>query len=445
MNYNFDDYLNTVRQNIKNKKLHAPVCAELESHLQDSADFYVEIGYDEETANRKALEDMGEPHSIAEKFGKLYNLSFVQYLMFVFYCIAVFGNFIANIFLIFEDVNNAFVIFKHFLVVAVLMLCGLYLSLSYGRKAPAVISAAALISGIPSVLFFSVAVSYLITGQLKSFAHMMLRTETKCFTADVCSVISIVLLLIIFGFFSLSIIMAVRASNSFVKSGYKIKTVFCSVSAVLICTFLVVFAITYVEVQKQETDHAKHFSELRSDFLGFIENDEKPLEGDAEYIVDYFSDFDFERSVRYDYKGSAVTELKGRKGVAVLEFSVCEDKSFSAKIYFDEENYSSKNILGMFSRKSTFNHKDYLLITTDEMLVTDDNFQKISHDNTIAQNVDIFSELNYFSLQYSYGAEEKMCTFHIRTFGPESLFFGLNDYYLVEQNGRIIEKNSILD
>ncbi len=52
MTYNFDDYLNVVKQNIKNKKLHAQICAELESHLQDSADFYAEIGYDEKTANR---------------------------------------------------------------------------------------------------------------------------------------------------------------------------------------------------------------------------------------------------------------------------------------------------------------------------------------------------------------------------------------------------------
>ena len=44
MVYNFDDYLNSVKHNIKNKKLHEPICAELESHLRDSADFYVEIG-----------------------------------------------------------------------------------------------------------------------------------------------------------------------------------------------------------------------------------------------------------------------------------------------------------------------------------------------------------------------------------------------------------------
>ena len=60
MTYNFDDYLNTVRQYIDNKKLHAPICAELESHLQDSADFYVEIGYDEETANKKVMMSAGQ-------------------------------------------------------------------------------------------------------------------------------------------------------------------------------------------------------------------------------------------------------------------------------------------------------------------------------------------------------------------------------------------------
>ena len=82
MTYNFDAYLNSVKRNIKNKKLHATICAELESHLQDSSDFYVEIGYDEETANRKALEDMGEPTTVGESMAKLHKLSGWQKFLF---------------------------------------------------------------------------------------------------------------------------------------------------------------------------------------------------------------------------------------------------------------------------------------------------------------------------------------------------------------------------
>ena len=90
MTYNFDAYLNSVKRNIKNKKLHAPICAELESHLQDSADFYVEIGYDEETANKKALEDMGEPATVGENMAKLHKLSgWQKFLLAVFLFVAV--------------------------------------------------------------------------------------------------------------------------------------------------------------------------------------------------------------------------------------------------------------------------------------------------------------------------------------------------------------------
>jgi len=45
---------------------------ELESHICDKADFYIEIGYDEKIAYEKAINDMGKPQPICEKFEKLY-------------------------------------------------------------------------------------------------------------------------------------------------------------------------------------------------------------------------------------------------------------------------------------------------------------------------------------------------------------------------------------
>ena len=45
---------------------------ELTSHICDKADFYIEIGYDEKTAYEKAINDMGKPQPICEKFEKLY-------------------------------------------------------------------------------------------------------------------------------------------------------------------------------------------------------------------------------------------------------------------------------------------------------------------------------------------------------------------------------------
>lgn len=37
------------------------VAAELEAHISDKADYYRELGYDEETSLDKAIEDMGDP------------------------------------------------------------------------------------------------------------------------------------------------------------------------------------------------------------------------------------------------------------------------------------------------------------------------------------------------------------------------------------------------
>ena len=40
------------------------VAAELEAHISDKADYYRELGYDEETSLDKAIEDMGDPEEI---------------------------------------------------------------------------------------------------------------------------------------------------------------------------------------------------------------------------------------------------------------------------------------------------------------------------------------------------------------------------------------------
>ena len=41
------------------------VCAELEAHISDKTDYYLELGYEEADARQKALEDMGDPEEIS--------------------------------------------------------------------------------------------------------------------------------------------------------------------------------------------------------------------------------------------------------------------------------------------------------------------------------------------------------------------------------------------
>ena len=58
--------------------------AELECHIFDRADFYMEIGYDEETAFEKAIEQMGEGEEVKTELESLYKDSTLKGLLWFF-------------------------------------------------------------------------------------------------------------------------------------------------------------------------------------------------------------------------------------------------------------------------------------------------------------------------------------------------------------------------
>ncbi|MBQ2828700.1 MAG: hypothetical protein IJF20_05595 [Clostridia bacterium] len=67
-----EDYLDSVIPEKISLKTQSELREELESHIYDRADFYIEIGYDEETALKKAVEQMGETESVKRNFNALY-------------------------------------------------------------------------------------------------------------------------------------------------------------------------------------------------------------------------------------------------------------------------------------------------------------------------------------------------------------------------------------
>ena len=60
-----DSYLQSVLNAIENNAAKQQIGDELESHLLDKRDYYLELGYDEEEAIRRADEDMGDPDDCA--------------------------------------------------------------------------------------------------------------------------------------------------------------------------------------------------------------------------------------------------------------------------------------------------------------------------------------------------------------------------------------------
>lgn len=66
-------YISEVCGTIKDKNAKEQIRAELESHLSEKIDYYVEIGYTEDEAERKATEDMGSAEDISVTLNSLHN------------------------------------------------------------------------------------------------------------------------------------------------------------------------------------------------------------------------------------------------------------------------------------------------------------------------------------------------------------------------------------
>lgn len=73
-----EDYLSSVIPEKISDSTKAELRAEIESHIYDKAEFYIEIGYDEETAFQKAVDEMGEAEPVREEFTRLYKDSTVK-------------------------------------------------------------------------------------------------------------------------------------------------------------------------------------------------------------------------------------------------------------------------------------------------------------------------------------------------------------------------------
>jgi hypothetical protein len=67
-----EEYIQEVISRIENKRAKIEVEKELSAHIDDRISYYTDAGWDEETANVKAMEHMGSPEKVSEEMGKLH-------------------------------------------------------------------------------------------------------------------------------------------------------------------------------------------------------------------------------------------------------------------------------------------------------------------------------------------------------------------------------------
>ncbi len=84
-----ENYLDSVIPDKISDSTKAELRAEIESHIYDKAEFYIEIGYDEEEAFKKAIAEMGETEGVRNEFEVIYKDSTVKgVLLFLYICTA---------------------------------------------------------------------------------------------------------------------------------------------------------------------------------------------------------------------------------------------------------------------------------------------------------------------------------------------------------------------
>ena len=76
-------FLDKVAEQIEDERSRELITAELESHLLDKIDYYVDIGYSKEEAEKRATEEMGNPDDTAVPLNALHNNNFRDLISFI--------------------------------------------------------------------------------------------------------------------------------------------------------------------------------------------------------------------------------------------------------------------------------------------------------------------------------------------------------------------------
>lgn len=309
MAYNFDAYLNSVKQNIRNKKLHAPICAELESHLQDSADFYVEIGYDEETANRKALEDMGEPTTVGESMAKLHKLSLWQRTLIILFCFfatlkildLLCGWWIDQVIFEYEGYfpnvlfirAGSFFFFSEFLVCVFMLAVGFALALYTKRSVPIWMNVIVTVLEIRPIWVFSF-ISYMsVCGRLDEYLAAVREYDGTAHLDISEYVVPIIISGLMISALFFCYVCSIKNINKTFYDGRKTKRMAMIVMGALLVASVSIYTYVYVYIDKRDKAQYEVYSRTVSDICDLCLENGTMTADDFNMIKEKFSYLDF--------------------------------------------------------------------------------------------------------------------------------------------------------
>lgn len=344
MKYNFDDYLNVVKQNIKNKKLHAPICEELESHLQEAAEFYSEIGYDDSMAKYKALEDMGPPHYVAEDLAKLHELSygqrFSEFLFAVLVCIKIVDSLVVS--LLSLGGMPAFFMAEEFTVMSVIAVSGFIMAISHKRVLPARFAVVYAIADVVATFNACGITLYGISGQWESYINaeiLDLSFGEHNLLLYICSILLTVAITGVF-IFTYDRIQTYVESPNFNSIG--LRKLFYIIAIPAVCIILAVTVGAKTHLNKVSIEEKSDWDKVVAEFADYCLENEKITEFDIHKIVEHFDYLNFEDySENSEHKIHLSAQI-GKSSLACPHFYiyVLEDGNIETGVV----NYYTQNI-----------------------------------------------------------------------------------------------------
>lgn len=420
MNYNFDDYLNVVRQNIKNKKLHAPICAELESHLQDAADFYVEIGYDEVTAKYKALEDMGPPHNAAEDLAKLHKLSVWQIVAEVIYA-AIFA--VAMYLTPFSIIVNMLSIWAYaFSFVTVTVLAGFVLSVRHKRILPACLATILAIVNFDNIISFCRFVFAHVSGQWTYYRAIMEIDYNGEQLNIIFKIISVIMAIVITGL----LIFTCKKISDYVRTpnvgSARFKRVFEFIAISALCVSLMVPVINETYINQYEYEEYEAWRSMVTEFSEYCLEHEKLTANDIDDVIEHFDYLEFkEYGHRDDYDCIRhLTAVIGEKSEAFPHLYICVMADGSIEIAVCASDLNSVWEQG-----------------TKGYTISNHPLQSLNKGDDITKFMDIVKQDNMM-LFYNYDAEKDEAVYYTVYNAGESHFDNFTFYARVD-SGKITQ------
>lgn len=417
MDYTIESYLNVVKGYIKNKKLHEPICAELENHLRDAADFYVEIGYDEVTAKFKALEDMGPPHYVAEDLAKLHELSYGQkFAEAVYTVIMVVAIGLALAGYLFSKLIVDYTHSEDFVFMIVPVLIGFIMSVKHKRVLPARMAIILAVASFGSLIDFWNMSLARVLGMWVEYRTMMeldMYGQTQNGLIQLGSVVLTVAVIGLLVFVYDRISTYVRTPSA---ASVDFKRMFEICAIPVLCVILISFAATQAYMHQADVKEKEEWNKVVAEFCDYCLENEKITEDEIDDVIAHFDYLEFEEYEHTDdpYCKKHLSAVIGDKSIAFPHFYICVMEDGTVKI--EVVAYILNSVWEQEEKGYSFGNNP---------------LERLNEGDDASKFTDIVKEENLL-FYYRYNAESDEVTYSTTFQAGDSAFDGFTFYVTVD-------------